>query len=400
MNNSNDDNKMKKNISNMVNFKLIEDIINTPQEAQSIEEDNSKEKKLKKKKKIKKFSKFKKMKTQENIENDIKPFDTTQTKINSPKKWFSLLRYFTRIYSFFSVLKKYTYKIKTIRSKKINESEEKLIFEVHIIRNWMIDLQGKYWTYLKKYKNVITSFTENDPVEFIIMQSKILLDLIDKYLYNIKINTNSIDDIPEEVQKIIYNYIKKNSYFPSSYLNSFHLQRLYFDFYGGSANNNVVDSAMILCYFLISTISVQQILLNIKFIFKKLKAYENISITTKYMASILYYLERDAFFNRANTSNNYLNLINYYKCYRLPNCIIGKKNIKILLGIKKDININDFNEDEKSDVYKDLLIDDKIIDKFWEINSEVMNTFSNSLFLWSNKLAKLILNKYDKKNKK
>ena len=54
MNNSNDDNKMKKNISNKVNFEIIKDIINTPQEAQSIEEDNSKEKKQKKKKKIKK----------------------------------------------------------------------------------------------------------------------------------------------------------------------------------------------------------------------------------------------------------------------------------------------------------------------------------------------------------
>ena len=338
--------------------------------------------------------------TEDNLERNIKPFFTTEMKINYYKKWLNLLRYFVEIYYFFSVLKKYTQKIKIIREKEIYGIEDNLIEEIHVVRNWMLEIQGKYWSDLIKYKSINTAFTEYDSVDKINKSSKIFLKLVDNYLYNLKIQTNDITQIPEEVQKIIYKYIKKNAYFPEKYLNLFHIKRLYFDFYGSCSNNTLEQSAMNLCYLLICSISVQQIFLNIKYLFKKLKPYENISITSKYIGSIIYYLEREAFLNKTKINNDYLNLFNYYRCYKCSNIIIeDEKNISILLGNHKTLSIMKYNEDINNDIYNKLLIEDIIIDKFWENNSKIMKKFSDSLALWSINLAKLILNKNNKKNK-
>lgn len=395
----NNENRMRKNISNLVVSSIIQETINTPRLNSPEDIFKNHHKKRKKNKNYERF--MKKVKTEQDLEKDIKPFFTTEMKIKPYKKWWYLLKYFTTVYYYFSVLKKYTNKIKVIRAKEINDIEENLVDEVNKVRNWIIELQGKFWSNLIKYKNISTSFTEDDSIDKIHRISKVFLELIDQYLYNLKIQTNDIEQIPEDVQKIIYRFIKKNAYFPSKYLNLFHIKRLIFDFYGSCLNNTLEYSAMLLCYLLISSISVQQILLNIKFIFKQLKPYENISITAKYMASILYYLERDAFVGEIKLKDIYLNITNYYKCYHLSNFIIdNEKNIKILLGIKKDTKINIDNEDINNDIYNKLLIDDKIIEKFWENNFKVMKKFSSSLFLWSRNLARLILNKYEKKEKK
>ena len=399
---------IKKNISNLVVSNIISETINTPPRINSPEKELKIEKiKLKKKSKNNKHSKnfnykifMKKNITEDNLERNIKPFFTTEMKINYYKKWLNLLRYFVEIYYFFSVLKKYTQKIKIIREKEIYGIEDNLIEEIHVVRNWMLEIQGKYWSDLIKYKSINTAFTEYDSVDKINKSSKIFLKLVDNYLYNLKIQTNDITQIPEEVQKIIYKYIKKNAYFPEKYLNLFHIKRLYFDFYGSCSNNTLEQSAMNLCYLLICSITVQQIFLNIKYLFKKLKPYENISITTKYIGSIIYYLEREAFLNKTKINNDYLNLFNYYRCYKCSNIIIeDEKNISILLGNHKTLSIMKYNEDINNDIYNKLLIEDIIIDKFWENNSKIMKKFSDSLALWSINLAKLILNKFYKKNK-
>ena len=188
---------------------------------------------------------------------------------------------------FIKISKFYTKKIKLIREKEITTLEKNLVNEIYILRNWILELEGKYWTDLIKYKDVNTSFNEYDSFNRIKENSKTLLLLIDNYLYNLRIGTNDIEQIPEKVQKIIYRFIRKNTYFPSKYLNLFHIKRLNFDFYGRCLNNTLEQSGMLLCYLLISSISVQQILLNIKFIFKKLQPYDKISITCKYIASIM-----------------------------------------------------------------------------------------------------------------
>ena len=313
------------------------------------------------------------------------------------KNWWKLLKYFVEIYSFFSILGKYTFKIKKIRNEEIFKTKENIIDEAFIVRNWIIEIQGDFWKNLLKFKDINISFNKFDNSEEISLNSKIIIQFIDEFLYNIKIKTNDIKIIPNKIQYIIYKYIKKNAYYPFKYLNTFHLKRLSFDFYGSCLNTSLEESAMNLSYLLISNISVQQIFLNIKYIFKEVKDYENILIACKYIASIIYYLERNAFV-KIKKYNSYIDMFNYFKCYKIENDIDEKEyNIKVLLGISKMTKILKYKDYLNDDIYYNLLIDDKSIDKFWQLNSSIMKKISNSFFVWSLNLAKLILNKFEKK---
>ena len=319
-------------------------------------------------------------------------------KINK-KNWWKLLKYFVEVYSFFSILKKYTFKIKKIRNEEIFKTKENIVDEVFFVRNWILDLQGDFWNNLLKFKDINISFNEFDKYEKISLNSKTIIQFIEEFFYNLKIKTNDIEIIPKNIQNIIYKYIKKNAYYPIKYLNLFHLKKLNFDFYGSCLNSSIEESAMNLSYLLISNISVQQIFLNIKYVFKELKDYENILIAARYIGSIIYYLERNAFV-KIKINNSYIDLFNYYRCYRIKNDILEKEyNIKVLLGISKMTKILKYKDYLNDDIYYNLLIDDKSIDKFWQLNSSIMKKISNSFFIWSLNLAKLILSKFEKKNK-
>ena len=392
---------IKKNISNLVVSNVIQETINTPPRINTPKKKSKKSSSKNNKIKILNYEKLiKKNKTEDNLEQSIKPFLTTEMKLNSYKKWWNLLRFFAEIYYFFSVLRKYTKKIKIIRYKEINKIEENLIEDIHKIRNWILELQGEFWNDLIKCKNINISFDENDLTDKIKRNSKILIQLIKSYLYNLSIKTNDIEQVPKEIQNIIYKYIKRNAYFPRKYLNLFLIKRLNFNYYGSCSNNYLEQNGMNLCYLLVSCISVQQIFLNIKFIFKKLKPYENISIIGIYIASILYYIQKEAFSNKIKENNNFINLFNYYRAYQLKNIEIEKeKDITKLVGINKAINIakiNNDNTDINNDIYNKLLINYNRISKFWEINFKKMKKLSDSLYIWSCNLAKLIMNKYEK----
>ena len=386
---------IKKNYSNFVETNVIrEDISDTPK-------NNSFKKYKKPNDRINDtglkfyYDKYlKKNRTEEYL--DDKGLDYfLQMKRNRAKRWWILLHYFMRIYSFLYTLRKYTKRLKLIRRKQIGKMEDYLIEDINIVRNWMIELQGNYWGDLLHFKNFNTSFKEFDPIDKITRKSKVLIQLLYNYIYNLIDKTSHIDQIPEDIQEIIYKYIKKNAYYPRKYLNLFHIKRFKFDFYGSCLNNTIKESSMNLSYFLICCISVQQIFLNIKFIFNDLKIYENIFIACKYIASILYYLERNTFIYKMKINNSYIDLFNYYRCYKITNKFIEKEdNIDILLGIEKNENI--IKHIDTLDIEK-VLINDKVINKFCGINFNMINKISNSLFSWSNNLTKLILKKFNRK---
>ena len=394
---------MKKNFSNFEPRNIENEFINinTPPNSSEIDLENNN---IENKKKPNFFlnKMMKKSKTEEYLNENINPFYNEEIKKNPHKKWWKLLRYFVEVYNYFSILKKYKKKINIIREKEINQKEEKLFDEIYVIRNWILRVQGSdYWKNMIKFKEINVAFNEFDSAKTISKYSKDLIGFINDFLYNLKIKTNDIEQIPEDVQLIIYRYIKKNAYFPRQYLNLFHIKRLNFDFYGSCTNNTLEESAMILSYFIISSISVQQTFLSIQYIFPELKPYENIIIAAKYIASILYYLERNAFVKKTKINNNYIDLFNYYRCYNLKNDLIDKEsNIKILLGITKSVSIIKYKEYLRNDNYFKLLVDDIVIDKFWENNYRIMKKLSNSLFLWAMNFAKIILDKHEKKRKK
>ena len=357
----------------------------------------SKNKKKDEKVSLKKIMKKSRTEGRLNKNKKVKYFLNTEMKRNYYKKWWRLIKYFMEIYSFFSILKKYTKKIKKIRKKKITLIERYIVDDVNTIRNWMIDIQGNYWNDLYKFKDIKIEFTENDSRDKIFKSSKILVQLIYNYFQNLTAKTiYDLKQIPEVIQQIIYSYIKQNTYFPKNYLDLFQIERLKFNFYGSCENSSLEESAMILSYLLISSISVQQIFLNIK-IFTKLRDYENVSIICKYLASIICYMHIYTFFDKTKRSIDYIDLYNYFRCYKIKNELIEKENnFEVLLGMNNNMIGFEKKVYINNNKYYKFLIDDKIINKFWEINSNIMKNFSNSLFIWALNLSKLILYKYNK----
>ena len=387
----------------VISNEIQENIQNSPSKIYSpipLYESQKKYSKNKKKDKIVSFKKImKKSRTEGRLNKNkkVKYFLNTEMKRNYYIKWWRLIKYFMEIYSFFSILKKYTKKIKKIRKKKITLIERYIVDDVNTIRNWMIDIQGNYWNDLYNFKDIKIEFTENDSNEKIFKSSKILVQLIYNYFHNLTAKTiYDLKQIPEVIQQIIYSYIKQNAYFPRNYLDFFQIERLRFNFYGSCENSSLEESAMILSYLLISSISVQQIFLNIK-IFTKLKDYENISIICKYLASIICYMHIYTFFDKTKRSIDYIDLYNYFRCYKIKNELIEKENnFEVLLGMNNNMIGFEKKVYINNNKYYKFLIDDKIIDKFWKINSNIMKNFSNSLFIWAMNLSKLILYKYNK----
>ena len=88
--------------------------------------------------------------------------------------------------------------------------------------------------------------------------------------------SSKLSKIPERVQQIIYEYMKDGAYFPKKYLTTFQICRLNFEFYGATKNLTDEQSAMILAFLLLSIISSQKILCNIRETVKQYKDEVNI----------------------------------------------------------------------------------------------------------------------------
>ena len=391
---SNNHKNLKKDSSNFIICNKIQETFDNSNAILS--PINDKKEKWKKLTNIKDFydRMLKKSKTEERLDKKRKPDLTVKMK----KKnyiWWKLIKYFMKIYYFFNLLKKYTKKVKIIRKKKIIENK---MDEFNILKNWIIDIQGNFWNDLIKYKNISTAFDEYDSLDKINRSSNIIIKLMNQFFYNLESHTNNIDQVSHSIILIIYKYIKKSSYFPRNFMNEYLIKRLKVDFYGSCLNDTLEESAFILCYLLISCITAKEIFFNIKYIFKKLRLYENISITFKYIASIFCHLERKAFADKIKGEINYdyINLVNYFRCYKIRKDIIEKENnIYVLLGIYKRVKRK--KVENIKDEYE-LLIDDKIIDKFWAINPDAMNSFSDLLFKWSMNFTNSITNKFENKN--
>ena len=121
--------------------------------------------------------------------------------------------------------------------------------------------------------------------------------MIRKYLESLIANSTKLIDIPERVQSILYSYIRDKGYFPKNYLSTYQINRIDYNFYGGTKNLQGDQVGMLLAMLIISGITVQQILLHMKDCFVDFKNYPNIEISAKFIGSIMHYLVRDTFNN-------------------------------------------------------------------------------------------------------
>ena len=348
------------------------------------EESEEDEKGVKKGTNIKKFNKKKKRETVEEKKR--------KTKI---AKWWKLLRDFINIYCFFSVTKKYVLNYSPLRNTQIELRTHAFEDEVDILKEWILTVEDLCWDEFEILIDENCAFEKGDTRNKIRRESLKIIGILKKYIELIITSCSKLKNIPERIQQILYEFIRPGAYFPKKYLSTFQISRLDFDFMGKTRNITDEQSAMIIGFLLLSIISAQEILSNIRENVKQLRNYPNVLISAKYISSILHILVRKSFINDVEPLDDIFALFNYYRNYGLDNDFIEKKENK---NISKDNyefeGLPNVNEDE----YDKYFIKEDEIEIFFSSNNEFVEIFKNNVFIWALKLAKLIKDKFSRKD--
>ena len=282
------------------------------------------------------------------------------------------------------------------------------------LKDWIIAITEGFWEKFKDDTDL--SFTKKDSKKKLTQKSQKIIDMIRTYLENLIKRATKLEDIPEVIKEIIYNYIKDKTYFPKRYLKIYQITRIDFNFYGETKNLDDAQVGMLLALLIISRVTVKNILFNMKDIFVEFKKYKNIDKTANYIGSIMHYLTSDTFNNNPSKLKKKLALMNYYRNYHIYNSELEPHGDNIFNDIeirdedKYEYGDNIFNdielkdEDEDEDEYFGLgycLIDKSSIIEFWNLdeNADFIKFYKNDVYSWACKLGKSIRLKYQKYDK-
>ena len=306
----------------------------------------------------------------------------TNVKRRTKEEWFKLFRSFINIYVFLSSAKKYSCVQGNLRNKLINERIKNVVNDIAILKDWIISMEETFFDKFKNYEEfngeLITQGEKNKRTK------KNILNNIKIFINNLKSN---LEEIPDNVQNILYKYIKDNSYFPKKYLSKFEINRIDFNFYGETKHLSKMESAMILSYLIINGVTIQQILLHIKDVFTEYSNCYNIEKAAINIGSVLHNLVKNLFKKKLKLKNDILALFNYYRNYHLFDEKIEKLKDKI--NDKVIIEEND-NEDE----YNKNLLRLNDINKLLDENEKISEEFMDKIYEWAIKLAKNLRNKF------
>ena len=311
------------------------------------------------------------------------------------EKWWKLARDFVHLSCFFFVAKKYSIQYTPIRNNLIELRSYSVKEEILLLQEWIITLEDLGWDEFEVFIDENCAFDKDCSKNKIRRESLKIIGVIKKYIEYLISGTSKLSKIPERVQQILYEYIKDGAYFPKKYLSTFQISRLNFEFYGATKNLTDEQSSMILAFLLLSVVSSQRILCNIRETVKEFRNYPNVIISTKYVAAIIHYLTIETFKKDLESLDDIYALFNYYRNYHLNNDFIEKKE-------NKDISKDDYlfeglpNIDE--DEYQKFFIPREEIEDFFSTNQTFVDTFKNYIYIWALKLAKLIKEKFSKKD--
>ena len=301
------------------------------------------------------------------------------------RDWWKLCRDFCNVYAFFSTGRKYS-EFAKVRENLIANKTKAMIHDISVLKDWVISITQSFWDEFKVFTDLDVSFKNIDSKLKITRESQKIIAMIRKYLESLISNSTKLQDVPERVQLILYSYIKDKGYFPKDYLSTYQINRVDFNFYGGTKNLSIDQVGMLIAFLIISGITVQQILLHIKDNFVEFRNYPNIEISAKYIGSIMHYLTRDTFNNNPIMLKEILALMNYYRTYHIYNKAVESQ---------EDI-FNNNMEFKDEDEFAELLIPHSSITEFWNLNAEFIETFKEYVYSWACRLGKLIRLKYQK----
>ena len=301
------------------------------------------------------------------------------------RDWWKLCRDFVNVYTFFSTGRKYS-EFAKVRENLIANKSKAMIQDISVLKDWVISITQSFWDEFKVFTDLNVSFKDIDSKLKITRESQKIIAMIRKYLESLISNSTKLEDIPSRVQLILYSYIKDKGYFAKNYLSTYQINRVDFNFYGGTKNLSIDQVGMLIAFLIISGITVQQILLHIKDNFVEFRNYPNIEISAKYIGSIMHYLTRDTFNNNPIMLKEILALMNYYRNYHIYNTAVESQD---------DI-FNNNMEFRDYDEFAESLIPESSITQFWNLNSEFIETFKEYVYSWACRLGKLIRLKYQK----
>ena len=304
-------------------------------------------------------------------------------KKRTKKNWLALFKQFINLYVFFSSSRKYSSINSIARNKSIYIRTKHIVKDIAILKNWIISIEETFFNEFRNYEEFNTRLNLKIQGEKNQIFKKKILNIIKLFIDNLE---SDLEEIPQDVQSILIEYIKNTCYFPKKYLSKFQINRLDFNFYGSTKNITLCQCAMILAYLIINGVCVQQILLHIRDVFSEFSDCNDIESAIKNIGSILHYLVRDIFKKKQKMINDILALFNYYRNYHLYNEQIEKLKDKI----NTKINIE---ENDKDDEYIGLLLPYKEVKEFFDENIKSIEEFKDYIFNWSMELAKNIKNK-------
>ena len=339
-----------------------------------------------------------KSRNSEKMKTTVSPFvhiiKTSANKFNSSNKrqiiikkrskleWLKLFKNFVNIYVFFSSAKKYSCVNSKLRNKLINERIKNVVNDIATLKDWIISTQETFFDKFKNYEqfngDLITQGDKN------LVTKKNILNNIKLFINNL---TSDLDIIPENVQNILYKYIKNNSYFPKKYLSKFEINRIDFNFYGETKNINKIHSAMILSYLIINGVTIQQILLHLKDVFTEYSIFYGIEKAAINLGSVLHHLVKKIFRKKLKVKNDIIALFNYYRNYHLFDAKIEKLKDKI----NQEIIIE---ENDNEDEYNKNLLPLNDIKRFFNENNKTLEEFMDRIYDWSFELSKNLRNKF------
>jgi hypothetical protein len=304
------------------------------------------------------------------------------------RNWWKLCKDFVNIYKFYSTSNKYG-KHSNVRNPVINEMTKSILPHLDSIKNWVITCIGRFFEELKIFPDLNLQFHNHSGKLTIQGQSQKIMALLKILVIELAKRSNRINDVPEKIQELIYKYIREKAYYPKKFLSTFEINRLDFNFYGGTKNLSDAQLGLIVAFIILSKTTVLQILLHPKENFEQFKNFRYIELSCKYLGSILHYLTRDAFNASPPMVKELLALLNYYRNYHLFNDQVERQ---------QDVFTNSMVFRDQDEIAKDL-VPEGTITEFWNMNARWCTQMKTLIFQWAVNLARQIRIKYAKTDK-
>lgn len=223
-------------------------------------------------------------------------------------------------------------------------------------------------------------------------QSEKIISLINLLMRNLIIATSKASKIPKEVLTCLAYYCQNDIYLTKKLLSTFEVFRLDFSLNGMIRNHNEISISMLIVFFVISKTFIQRILMKIHDHFPGFKNFKFLSLSLKYLCSVIHYLIQDAFNDTPPKLKSILVYLNYLKSYKIKEPLILELYDSDII---KDTSIKYVDKDE----FTSNLVPREVISDFFVINKDECSKIKKLFMQWGTQMGMLvrkrILNKHD-----